>query len=76
MQIPQFRSARMGKAHSQVSEAWNVKKVYLTSAAAGIDPIELEEGLQIRSDLPFPSDKPIYFEVRVGIKDPQGYGIL
>lgn len=53
----------------------NVKKAYLTGDAAGIAPIELEEGLQIRSDLPFPADKPIYFEVRVGIKDPNGYGI-
>jgi hypothetical protein len=40
--------------------------------AAGISPSELEEGLQVRSDIPFPADKPIYFEVRVGIKDPKG----
>ncbi len=40
--------------------------------AAGINPSELEEGLQVRSDLPFPANKPIYFEVRVGIKDPKG----
>jgi hypothetical protein len=39
---------------------------------ASIDPAELEEGLQIRSNVPFPASENFYFEVRVGIKDPEG----
>jgi hypothetical protein len=49
-----------------------IENSFLTDDVAGIDPVALEEGLQIRSDIPFPIDKTIYFEVRVGIKDPQG----